>query len=150
MAEPAASAFTIGRLARATGVSIDSLRFYERVGLLPRPSRTAGGFRLYQPEDAQRVHFIRRAKGLGFSLEEIGELLKLAQTGGDRATVKAVARRRLADLDHRIGELQAIRAVLADHERRCSGRGALEGCPIVDALVSGDPPTAQEEGATTS
>lgn len=130
-----AAPLTIGRLAKAAVVTVDTVRFYEREGLLGRALRSAGGFRLYGAGDVQRLRFIRRAKALGFSLDEIRELLELTQAGADRARVKAIARHRLADLDGRIQELQAIRAALADHERRCSGRGALQGCPIVEALA---------------
>jgi len=132
-AKPGAS-FTIGRLAKIAGVKIDTVRFYERQGLLEQAPRTEGGYRLYRAEHAQRLKFIRKAKALGFSLEDIGELLKLTQDGHDRARVRAVAQRHVAELEQRIGELQAMRAILAHHVGHCSGRGAVKGCPIIAAL----------------
>lgn len=84
---------TIGRLARRAGLSVETLRFYERSGLLPEPPRNGAGYRSYALEDADRLKFIRRVKELGFSLEDIAELLKLGTAGGNRAEVKAMAER---------------------------------------------------------
>lgn len=128
--------FTIGRLAKQAGVNIDTVRFYEREGLLERAPRSASGYRLYRSADADRLKFIRRAKELGFSLEDIAELLRLAEGGEKRADVKAIAQRRVADLERRIEELQAMHAILAHHVRHCSGRGSVKGCPIIEALVA--------------
>ena len=139
-AKPQATRFTIGRLAEAAGVNIDTVRFYEREGLLQPAPRSAGGYRLYGPEEAQRLRFIRRAKALGFSLEEIGELLRLTEDGHDRGRVKAIAEHRVADLDQRIAELQRMRGILAHHAGHCSGRGAVKGCPIIQALLEESPP----------
>jgi Hg(II)-responsive transcriptional regulator len=128
---------TIGRLAKAAGVKIDTVRFYERQGLLARAARSSSGYRLYSVADAERLKFIRRAKALGFSLEDIAELLRLAQDGQDRSKVKAVAALRVADLERRIRELEAMRSILAHHLEHCSGRGPVKGCPIIEALISG-------------
>ena len=127
---------TIGRLARAAGVGIDTVRFYERAGLMPAPARTASGYRTYARSDADRLTFIRRAKALGFSLDEIGELLRLSQGKGGRAGVKALAERRLRDLEGRIRELTVMRHTLARYARACSGHGPVEGCPIVEAVLA--------------
>lgn len=127
---------TIGRLAAAAGVGIDTVRFYERAGLMPRPQRTASGYRSYGSEDISRLQFIRRAKALGFALDEIGELLDLGRGQGGREGVKALAQRRLRNLDERIAELTRMREVLATYERRCSGTGGLAGCPIIEAVVA--------------
>ena len=126
--------FTIGRLARLAGVSIDTVRFYERQGLLAPAPRSSGGYRQYSAADAERLKFVRRAKDLGFSLEDIAELLRLARDGQDRSRVKAIAACRVADLERRIRELDAMRSVLAHHLRHCSGRGSVQGCPIIGAL----------------
>jgi Hg(II)-responsive transcriptional regulator len=139
MAPQPGAVFTIGRLAQIAGVKVDTVRFYERQGLLEQAPRTAGGYRLYGTEQAQRLKFIRRAKALGFSLEDIAELLKLTEDGHDRARVKAVAQRHAAELEQRIGELQAMRAILSHHVQHCSGRGAVKGCPIITALSDGEP-----------
>ncbi|HZR35609.1 MAG TPA: MerR family DNA-binding protein [Nevskia sp.] len=127
--------FTIGRLAKAAGVNIDTVRFYERQGLLQPAPRTPGGYRVYGPADTRRLQFIRRAKALGFSLEDIGELLRLTEDGHDRGAVKAIAQGRVADLEQRIAELQRMRSALAHHAGHCSGRGAVQGCPIIQALL---------------
>ena len=130
---------TIGKLADAAGVGIDTVRFYERAGLMPPPPRTPSGYRLYTGEHVQRLRFIRRAKALGFALEEIAELLRLSTGKGGRAGVKALAERRLADLQRRIRELEALRETLAHYAHACSGYGPLEGCPIVEVLLATDP-----------
>ena len=130
----ATTRFTIGALARSAEVNVDTVRFYERQGLLRPAPRTAGGYRVYGEAEAQRLRFIRRAKALGFSLEDIAELLRLTEDGHDRAAVKAVAGRRVADLERRIAELEKMRSVLAHHAGHCSGRGNVKGCPIIEAL----------------
>lgn len=127
---------TIGKLARHAGVGIDTVRFYEREGLLPAPQRTASGYRLYATADADRVRFIRRAKALGFTLAEIAELLKLNAGHGNRASVKKLAQHRLADLEHKIRELGAIREALAHLVHQCSGAGPVKGCPIIEGVLA--------------
>jgi DNA-binding transcriptional MerR regulator len=134
---------TIGRLAREAGVGIDTVRFYERAGLMPAAPRTASGYRTYAAVDADRLRFIRRAKALGFSLDEIAELLRLAEGKGGRAGVKAIAQRRLADLEQRIAELTVFRDTLAHYTHACSGHGAVEGCPIIEAVLA--TPISQEQ-----
>ena len=132
------TALSIGRLARASGVGVETIRFYEREGLLAPPPRTAAGYRQYDAEAVERLGFIRRAKQLGFSLEEIRELLGLAEAHGDRARVKALAEHKLAEIERRIDELRRMRAALAELNRQCSGRGPVEGCPIIEALADTD------------
>lgn len=126
---------TIGKLARQAGVGIDTVRFYERAGLLPRARRADSGYRLYSASDIDRLRFIRRAKTLGFSLEEIGELLNLSAGTGSRASVKRLAEHRVADLDQKIRELTAMRDLLAALVRRCTGQGPLKGCPIIEGVL---------------
>lgn len=128
------SKLTIGRLAKDASVKIDTVRFYERQGLLGKAPRSEGGYRLYSAADVQRLKFIRRAKALGFSLAEIIELLTLTKEGNNRAQVKSISQRRLADLENRIRELNTMREILAHHVRHCSGRGLVKGCPIIAAL----------------
>ena len=127
---------TIGKLARRAGVGIDTVRFYEREGLLPSPARTASGYRLYAAADADRVRFVRRAKALGFTLAEIRELLRLAAGHGTRASVKKLAQRRLADLERKLAEMTAIRDALSHLVAQCSGEGAVQGCPIIEDVLS--------------
>lgn len=134
-----AKPLTIGRLAREAGVGIDTVRFYERARLLPKPVRTASGYRTYGATDVERLRFIRRAKALGFSLEEVAELLALSAGKGGRGAVKGLAERRLQDLDRKIAELTVMRDTLARYSQRCSGHGALEGCPIIEAVLAHEP-----------
>lgn len=132
------NALTIGKLARQAGVGIDTVRFYEREGLLPRANRTESGYRLYMAGDVDRLRFIRRAKGLGFSLQEIAQLLDLNAGKGSRANVKRLAEHRLADLDQKLRELTGIRDALSKLVRQCSGQGSIKGCPIIEGVLAHD------------
>lgn len=127
---------SIGQLARRAGVPIDTVRYYERNGLLAPADRTAAGYRQYGGIELRRLRFIRRAKALGFSLEEIAQLLQLNAARGSRAAVRKLAEQRLADLEQKIRELSAIRDALAHLVRRCSGTGALAGCPIIENVLA--------------
>ncbi|WDS36986.1 MerR family transcriptional regulator [Pseudoxanthomonas sp.] len=124
----------IGQLARQTQVPIDTIRYYERQRLLPEPPRSAGGYRRYAEDDIARLNFIRRAKGLGFTLEEIGELLSISAGRGDMADVKEAASRKLVQVEQRIDELARVRDALRLMVDACPGHGALRDCPIVSAL----------------
>lgn len=137
---------TIGSIAKQAGVGIDTVRFYEREGLLREARRTPGGYRVYAPEDVNRLRFIRRAKSLGFSLEEIAELLQLNEGQGSRADVRHLAAQRLADLDHKLRELTAIRDALAVLVQRCSGQGPLKGCPIIEGVLAQSPSNGKSNG----
>jgi len=128
-------ALTIGKLAEAAGVGIDTVRFYERTGLLKKPPRTAAGYRLYAESDAVRLRFIRRAKALGFSLEQIAELLRLNDGGGRRGAVRALAEQRLAEIEHKLLELSRMRDTLRELVHQCHGNGSLSGCPIIEAVL---------------
>jgi len=126
----------IGQLAREAGVPIDTVRYYERNGLLPPPARGASGYRHYRPEDVARLRFVRRAKALGFTLNEIRELLALSDhRDDDMANLKAAATAKLADIDHKLAELARIRAGLQTLVAACPGHGSLEQCPILNALA---------------
>jgi len=132
------SSLTIGAVAKRVGVAIDTIRYYERERLLPEPTRRASGYRSYGESTIAQLRFIRRAKHLGFTLEEIRELLALS--ADRRRGVKAVKKRaqqRLAAIDQRILELQRVRDGLAQLVESCPGHGAPEHCPILRAL-SGD------------
>jgi MerR family mercuric resistance operon transcriptional regulator len=129
-------ALTISELARSAGVGVETVRFYQRKGLLfdPRPSATPGarGKRHYGEEEARRLRFIRAAQRAGFTLEEIAELLELDRSN-ERPRVRAMARVRIAALDERIAELQAARRALEGLARECARAG--EGpCPIIAAF----------------
>jgi Hg(II)-responsive transcriptional regulator len=138
---------TIGKAASAANLSIDTVRFYERSGLLKSPPRTAAGYRLYRHEDVDRLRFIHRAKALGFSLEEIGQLLRLNDGTGRRRDVKVVAARRLAELEQKLAELSRIRHALAHLVHTCDAEGPLDGCPIIEALIGSDVSTTSSTPA---
>ena len=127
---------TIGKLAKLAEVGVDTVRYYERQGLLPPASRSESGYRQYSRDDADRLRFIRRAKTLGFSLEDIAELLELHSPSGDRAEVKRVSQKRLASIEHKIRELTAIRDALASLVTRCSGHGSIDECPIIEGVLA--------------
>ena len=131
-----APSLTIGTVAKRAGVHIDTIRYYEREGLLPEPSRRASGYRSYNESVIDRLRFIRRAKDLGFTLEEIRDLLALSvdRHRGVKA-VKERAEQRLASIDARIAELMRIRKGLEQLIEACPGRGDPEQCPILRALA---------------
>jgi MerR family copper efflux transcriptional regulator len=127
------SAMTIGRLAKQAGVNIDTIRYYERNGLIPKPTRRLSGYREYGAPDVARLRFILRAKDLGFTLAEIGELLSLS-ADRDVSGVKRRAQDRLEQVEHKIKELQRVRRGLKTLIDACPGHGDLERCPIIAAL----------------
>lgn len=122
---------TIGRLARAADVNIETIRYYQRRGLLATPRRPLGGVRRYPPDTLARLRFIRRAQELGFTLREIAELLKLGN-GSCRET-RAIAEHRLADIETRIRDLQSMRTTLDKLIRTCRD-GNQPPCPIIASL----------------
>lgn len=128
------STHPIGYAAKAAAVGIDTVRYYEREGLLARAPRTVAGYRQYSEPDIERLRFIRKAKTLGFTLEDIAELLRLQDGGGRREQVRARASQRIADLDRKIAELTAIRTALAALELKCRGSGPVAGCPIIEGV----------------
>ena len=127
----------IGELAEATDTSAETLRFYEAEGLIPPPRRSDAGYRLYGAEDERRVHFIRRARAMGFSLKDVADLLSLqvdrqSSTCGE---VKALAELKLADIDERISELMKMKAALKQVTEACAGGEASAlHCTILNAL----------------
>lgn len=126
---------TIGQVAKDSGVGVDTIRFYEREGLLPRPPRTPSGYRTYPADTPRRLHFIKRARDLGFTLQEIVDLLNLSDEGqGEAALVRDRALAKLADLDRRIRDLERMRSTLQHLVHCCDGRLPLAGCPILEAL----------------
>jgi MerR family copper efflux transcriptional regulator len=127
--------FTIGKLADQAGVGIDTVRFYERRGLLPKPQRTAAGYRLYDEASISRIRFVRRAKQLGFTLDEIEILLQLQDKGGRKSEVKSITTRKLAQIDAKIADLSRMREVLTALASECSGQGNIATCPIIEAIA---------------
>lgn len=126
---------TIGKVARGAGLAIDTVRYYEREGLLQRPARTPAGYRQYSADVVAQLRFIRQAKDLGFSLSEIKELLALRVTPGKScADVRAHAEYKITDVDRRIASLKRMRGALVKLASACSGKGPVSQCPILEAL----------------
>lgn len=126
---------SIGKLAKSAQVGVDTIRFYEKSGLLPAPPRRASGYRQFGPADLRRLVFIRRAKELGFSLDEIAELLALrAPSGRGVAKVRELARLKLAVVERKIEELERMRGVLEGLVKSCPGKGSVDHCPILNAF----------------
>jgi len=125
---------TIGALSKQTGCHIETVRYYERIGVLLKPPRTEGGYRLYGKEQIKRLMFVRRSRELGFSLGEIRTLLKLVD--GRQYTcreVKALMEEHLGDIKKKISDLKRLQKTLADISSQCEG-GMVPECPIIDAL----------------
>ena len=127
------SSFGIGALARRAGVSIDTVRYYEKSGLLAPEARLASGYRRYGDMQLSRLRFIRRAQELGFSLKDIQGLLGLSKQR-DVAKVKRAAERKLADVEARLASLTRVRDGLATLVATCPGHGRAADCPILQAL----------------
>ena len=126
---------TIGSLSEHTAVNIETIRYYERIGILPKPPRSAGGHRLYATEHKQRLIFIRRSRQLGFSLDQVRVLLGLS--GSRRMTcakVKNITEQHIADIRQRLKDLKRLERVLSDMAAQCRG-DELVNCPILDALA---------------
>lgn len=127
---------TIARAARAAGVGVETIRFYERRGLIAQPQKPAsGGYREYDADAVARIRFVRQAQELGFSLREIEELLSLrADPKADCAGVRAQATTKRAEVEQKIAHLKRIRAALDALIASCPGSGALRACTILDAI----------------
>lgn len=126
---------TIGKVAKACGVKIDTLRYYENIGLLEAKQRTTSGYRVYHPESIRRVKFIKNAQGLGFSLKEIRSLLDLrASDTASAADVLHATENKIIEFNHKIKELDRIRRVLEELAAECPGNVPLQKCPILDHL----------------
>ena len=124
----------IGTLAREAGTSIETIRYYERIGLLSPPPRTEGGFRLYGSDDVRRLRFVRRARELGFSLDSIRDLIRLASDPvGSCDEVGTIARVHLADVDERIAQLTTLQSELSRLIEHCRA-GRVASCGIIEAL----------------
>ena len=125
---------TIGALSERSGVNIETIRYYERAALLPAPPRTQGGHRVYNSDSLRRLVFIRRSRELGFTLDEIRNLLALMSGGHSCGEVRVVALAHLARIRAKIGDLRRMERTLAATAARCEGGDAPE-CPILDALA---------------
>jgi len=130
----------IGALSKHTGTNIETIRYYERVGLLPAPARTAGGYRLYDTDHLKRLSFIRRARALGFSLAGVRKLLALSdQSRRPCGEVRVVAAAHLEDVKGKIADLRQMERVLKETVARCDA-GSGSHCPMIDALYTDGEP----------
>jgi MerR family transcriptional regulator, mercuric resistance operon regulatory protein len=124
---------TIGRLAEETGVHFETIRYYQRLGLIPTPARPRGSVRRYGEDAVERLRFIKRAQALGFSLDEVKVLLELA-VGEHCAETRNLAERKLGIVEQKIAELQHLQAALRKLIRSCGTGSKGRGCPIIDNL----------------
>jgi Hg(II)-responsive transcriptional regulator len=129
---------TIGELAKRVGVNLETIRYYERVGLLPKPPRNSAGYRIFPDDAPRRLHFVRRAQELGFSLREIKELLALRiEPGKTRADVRERAKAKIAAIDQKLRTLRKMKNALVRLTAACHGNGSLSDCPILEGLDQG-------------
>ena len=132
-------ALTIGRLAKEAGVNLETVRYYERRGLLPRPPRSESGYRLFPDEAVRRLRFIRRAQELGFSLKEIRELLSLrVSRTANRSDVRRRAEAKIADIEAKVKSLESMKKTLRKLTKDCDGCVPVSKCPILESLDGED------------
>jgi DNA-binding transcriptional MerR regulator len=125
------TAMKIGEVAKLSGTGIETIRFYEREGLLPKPERRPSGYRLYGEATIGRLDYIRRAKELGFTLAEVRDLLELSSAASDCEHVRQRAEAKIADIEGRIRSLQQMRRSLGRIVERCRAKDSTEDCPLV-------------------
>ena len=145
---PASDTLTIGRLARAAEVGVETIRYYQDRQLLPVPP-SDGAFRYYPLSLVERVRFIKRAQELGFSLEEVRELLQL-EDGADRVSIRRVAGERLSQIDAKVADLKRMQRVLKDLLTKCEHTGAGLPCPIIGTIRSASPVPSKGPSVATS
>ncbi len=139
IAETNTKPLTIGRLADEVGINLETVRFYERQGLLPKPPRSPSGYRMFPAEAARRLKFIKRAQELGFSLNEIRDLLALRTSPRTTsAEIRKRAEAKITDIEGKIKTLDAMRKTLHKLARSCAGCGSLADCPILESLEGDD------------
>jgi MerR family mercuric resistance operon transcriptional regulator len=129
---------TIGELAKRGGVNLETIRYYEREGLIAKPPRTSAGYRIFPDDAPRRLRFVKRAQELGFSLREIKELLALrVEPGKTRADVRLRAQAKIADIDQKLRTLRKMKNALVKLTAACHGSGSLSDCPILEGMDRG-------------
>lgn len=129
----------IGEVARRTGLTVEAIRFYEKQALIEEPPRSPSGYRDYSEGVVNRLDFIQRSKGLGFSLREVEELLALRDSPDARSSeVKERAEAKMRDIERKIRDLREMKAVLSKLTRFCDGEGPTRECAILSAIETGD------------
>lgn len=142
-------ALTPNALAEAARVNQQTIRYYERRGLIPKPPRTKSGYRMFPPDTLRRVRFIKQAQALGFTLKEIQALLDLrVRSDVGCKDIRQRAREKIDDIGEKIAALQRMEAALTTLANRCRGRGPVEECPILDALDALDAGEAVQNSGT--
>lgn len=126
--------WTRGQLAKLAGVNLETIRFYEQKKLLTEPERTPAGYRLYKQEHLLRLKFIQKSQSLGFTLNEIKQLLQLKASRRSSKQVKQLAETKISDIQTKIRDLQAMLGALQHISRACDGTGTVDSCPILKAL----------------
>jgi len=133
--ETTVTLLSIGQVAKRTGITVETVRFYEKKGLIAAPRRTDSGYRQYPGDTVKRVRFIQNAKEVGFTLKDIGELLALRREPGTSCTdIKLRAAHKIEEVDRKIRELTRIRGALSKLKSTCTGSGAVSQCPILEEL----------------
>jgi len=129
-----AEGLSIGSLSQQSGVNIETIRYYEKIGVMPQPERSAGGYRVYGPEHVKRLHFVRRGRELGFSLDELRGLLRLVDGHSYTcAEVHALTVEHLEDIRQKISDLKRLERVMSNMAASCT-RDQIPECPVIDAL----------------
>ena len=139
----ATQGLTIGRLAEASAVNLETIRYYERIGLMPEPARSTGGYRQYDDGHRRRLTFIRRARALGFSVADIRSLLELAQPERrDCEEVRVIAAAQLDEVRAKLSDLRRLEKILADALSRCGDEDVAASCRVLEMLEApeGGPP----------
>jgi MerR family transcriptional regulator, mercuric resistance operon regulatory protein len=136
---------SIGKLSKQSGVHIETIRYYEKIGVMPAPGRSAGGYRVYGPDHLKRLSFVRRGRELGFSLDELRGLLRLVDGHSYTcAEVRALTLDHVAEVRRKIRDLRRLERVMADMAAQCTGNQIPE-CPIIDALFDPRPMLAARD-----
>jgi MerR family transcriptional regulator, mercuric resistance operon regulatory protein len=142
-----ATGFPIGELSKQSNVNIETIRYYEKIGVMPAPGRSAGGYRIYGADHLKRLSFVRRSRQLGFSLDEIRELLRLVDGHAYTcAEVQALTLNHVAEIRRKITDLKRLKRVMAEMAAQCTGDRAPE-CAVIDALFDARPPSNERQGS---
>lgn len=129
---------TIGKVAKQAHVNIETIRYYERVGLIDEPPRSESGYRLFSEDVVQRISFIKKAQDLGFKLNEIKTLLSMSENGNyDCYEAQQFALQKISEIESKIVALNEIKAVLYDLTKKCPGHGSIGNCPIMNEFKKG-------------
>lgn len=128
--------FSIGQIAKQAKCKVETVHYYEKSGLMPKPPRTEGGHRIYSLPHVKRLNFIRRSRELGFSIEQIKELLKfIDEPDHDCGEVQTMAMQKIAEVQQKIADLQRLQSALDKMVNNCKGAGhSIDDCPVIDAL----------------